>query len=96
MDRQRRPEQRWDETGGRGPELFCENLYRYTSPTIEERAMSDAVAALVEAYFLLALTRRWLSTLARSGRPTSAREHVIAVHANSFTTFATGKGHIER
>jgi hypothetical protein len=74
------------------PELFWETPYRLRSRAVKESAMRDAVAALLEAYFLLALTRRWLSTLARSARPTSAMEYVIAVHANSFTTFAKGKG----
>jgi hypothetical protein len=74
------------------PELFRENPYRLRSRPVKENAMRDAVAALLEAYFLLALTRRWLSTLARSARATSAMQYVIAVHANSFTTFANGKG----
>jgi hypothetical protein len=56
--------------------------------------MSDAVAALLEAYFLLALTRRWLSTLARSSRPTSAM-HAIALHGRAFPTFAVGNGEID-
>ncbi len=75
------------------PELFCENPYRLRSRVRGER-MSDAVAALLEAYFLLALARRWLSTLASSARPIGTM-HAITLHAPAFPAFAVGNGDVD-